>query len=173
MNHPVIIEPYYIPTTMHFEQIPVTNAKDHDLYLMVEKFKCPDDIGFQWPKLRLSIMQKHPKKIIRTFHRNYWQVPPIIYTEQNNQKYVITSRDYQCISVYNVSQDIFTDYVYGGEEAYANARGFCPSVYKWDGQNLTVIGSVFNGPPEIMIIKNVDLNDINFNEVEWQDYYED
>lgn len=122
--------------------------------------------------MQLSLIERRPeeygrsKTVLYTWNRNYFYAPPFLYVEQNNQEFLITSGDYQCLTIYNITAKIFTDYVIDGEEAYAAGRGFCPATLTYKKNSLIIEGSVLNGMPEKLTIHNPNFNDMKFEDVE-------
>jgi len=96
-------------------------------------------------------------------------MPNLLYVLQNNQEFIITSGAYQCISIYNITKNEFTDYVYPNDEAFEWCEGFCPTHFLWQDNNLIVYGSLFNGPPQRIIIYKPDLNHLSFDNVTFED----
>ena len=122
-----------------------------------------------WDKFQVSIYDKSNSIKLFTYNRNYSFIPQPVYAEQNNQKFIITSGSYQCISIYNINTNEFKDYVYPNDEAFEWGDGFCPTRFEWEENNLIVYGSLFNGPPQKMTIFDPNLNNLNFNSILLED----
>lgn len=173
MNHPVKIESYYESKALYFHHITgYPENQERQLYVIEEYFECKK---YNWPKMKLSLLERRPaeygrsKEILFTWKRNYFYVPPMLYVKQNNQEFLVTSGDYQTLLVYNISRKFAEDYVIGGEDAYKAGRGFCPAILTMKDNNLIIEGSVFNGPPEKLIVMNPDFNNLDFEKVYWED----
>ncbi len=166
MNHPTQIENYY--QKYKTEEIPIINTNDY--VLMATRYKAPyHNIMKYWDKFQVSIYDKINKQILFTYNRNYSLIPQPVYVEQNNQKFIITSGSYQCISIYNITKNQFKDYVYPDDEAYEWGDGFCPTSFQWLDENLIIKGSLFDGPSQYIIIYNPNLDDLNFNKIDIED----
>ena len=82
------------------------------------------------------------------FIRNYPSIP-ILYIEQNGIEFLITSLDYQCISIINLNtKEIKT---YGEVDDLKHGAGFCPISFDWDDGDLYVDGCIWACPEETMI----------------------
>lgn len=109
---------------------------------------------------------------ITSFFRNFPQIVHPMYARQNDNEFIITSRDYRCLSIYNITTDTWTDYIYPDENEYANGRAFCPKcIAPFVNDTLIIFGGVFDGPEECMVLPQVDLNNIMFDNVVWLDCY--
>lgn len=126
-----------------------------------------------WDWLLVTVFDDERNPICQFVH-NHRTLPQPIYTTQNNNEYIITSRDYRCISVYNITTKTFTDYTYPDDnDDFVNNRTLCPELYEWDTQTdtLTVTGSKWGGPEEIMILEHINLDNIDMSKPKWKDYY--
>ena len=96
--------------------------------------------------------------------RNYWQFGScLIYVKQNDCDYLITSEDYQCITIINLTNK--TVNTYGDWNAVNEGFGFCPIAFEWeDDENiLKIIGCFWGCPEEEAIVKIDDLDNPDFN----------
>ena len=124
-----------------------------------------------WDQLELEIYSNN--KIYYKFARNTPHPPPTLYIIQNNEEFIITSGNYQCISIYNLTRNEFKDYVYPNDDEINYWRGFCPLQYQWNKNTLIITGQVPEGPIEILQVHNVNLNNLTFQEIDWDDYYKE
>lgn len=102
------------------------------------------------------------------FVRNYPSFDAI-FVEQNGIDYIITSGDYQCITIINL--DDMTAKSYVDIDDIKHGSGFCPISFDWDEDTLYVEGCIWACPYETMICREIDLsNPIEaFNNAEWVD----
>lgn len=106
------------------------------------------------------------------FIRNYPSIP-VLYIEQNEIEFLITSLDYQCISIINLNtKEIKT---YGEVDDLQHGVGFCPISFDWDDGDLYVDGCIWACPEETMIAREIDLTNPTeaFNKADWQSDYDD
>lgn len=166
MNHQIQIEDYY--TMCHTRIVPCEGTKRY--IAISHTYKAADhNIMKDWNKYTVSIFDCKTHHTLFEFNRNYPHLPNLLYVKQGNQEFIITSGAYQCISIYNITYNEFTDYVYPNDEAYDWGDGFCPVRFQWINDTLVVWGSLFNGPPQKMFIPNPDLNHLNFDNVYFED----
>ena len=101
------------------------------------------------------------------FGRNYrlMKEDMFVYCIQNNKEYIITSSDYQYITIINLTDKEINSYSYGNPD---KGYGFCPvSIQYFQNKDnnlsneLKVYGCFWGAPYETLIIKNVDLNDLS------------
>lgn len=94
--------------------------------------------------------------LLLTFFRNYYR-PPMIYAVQYGKGYLITSADYQCITIINLTDRNIESYTQ--EENFKFGCGFCPIdfYFEEDTNTLSVFGCIWGAPFETMEITNVDL----------------
>lgn len=106
------------------------------------------------------------------FIRNYPSLP-ILYVEQNEQEFLITSVDYQCITIINLTTKEMK--TYGEVDDLKHGAGFCPISFDWDDGDLYVDGCIWACPEETMIAREIDLNNPidAFNHADWQSDYDD
>lgn len=100
------------------------------------------------------------------FVRNYPSFEAI-FVEQNGVDYIITSGDYQCITIVNLDDMEAKSYVDVDDKKFG--CGFCPIYFDWDEDTLYVEGCVWGCPYETMICRDIDLSDpiAAFNGAEW------
>ena len=131
MNHPVLIN-HGTHTLIDVIKTPIFDAygepSPYFARLLTLRYYCADGIQ-HYDKLEIELHDKD--KYYFTFARNSPNIPPMMYVKQNNQDFIITSGDYQCISIYNITTKQFTDYIYKDDRDYIHFRGFCPLEYKW------------------------------------------
>lgn len=174
MNHPITID----ENAYEFVQVtkyPLIDSNNHqiDKYMLyIDTWQHKDKTKRYWNYTRIFLYDTYYNKPLFHFDRNYHK-PPIIYAKQNGEEFLITSGNYQCISIYNITRDTFKEYVFPNDEALKNGWGFCPIEYYLEENTLKIKGCVWGGPIEIMIIPNVDLNYLSFENIEWDDYYKD
>lgn len=173
MNHPVLIN-HSTHTLISTQTMPIWDKdnKKSPYYIRQLTWRYWSDDGKQhWDRIEVEILSNSEKYF--TFARNCPNTPPLLYVKQYNQEFLVTSGDYQCISIYNLTKRTFKEYVYPRDDEYIHYRGFCPLEYKYKDNTLTIIGQVPYGPMEIMIIHDIDLDNITFKNIEWDDYYKE
>ena len=106
-------------------------------------------------------------KLYMSFGRNYHSLGKnlIAYVIQNNKEFLITSSDYQYLTILNLTDKEIKSYSYGNPNIGA---GFCPisiEYFQSSDNNLDnklkVYGCFWGAPCETLIIKNVDLNNLS------------
>ena len=123
-----------------------------------------------WSILKVEI-EKDGEPYI-DFIRNYPSLP-LLYVEQNEEEFIITSTDYQCITIINLTtKEIKT---YADVDDLKFGGGFCPISFDWDEDTLYVNGCIWGCPEETMIAREIDLNNPTeaFNKADWQSDYDD
>ena len=101
------------------------------------------------------------------FGRNYrlMEEDMFVYCIQNNKEYIITSSDYQYITIINLTDKEINSYSYGDPD---KGFGFCPVSIQYFQNNdnnldneLKVYGCFWGCPYETLIIKNIDFNNFS------------
>ena len=99
------------------------------------------------------------------FARNYHSLGDdlLAYTIQNGKEFIITSSDYQYLTICNLTDREIKSYAYGDPD---HGNGFCPVSVEFyineDSTNeLKVYGCFWACPYETLIIKNVNLEDLS------------
>ncbi len=99
-----------------------------------------------------------------SFGRNYHLLDSdmFAYCIQNDKEFLITSSNYQYLTVLNLTDKEIKSYSYGNPEI---GNGFCPvsiEYFQSDYDNeLHVYGCFWGAPYSTLIFKNVDLNDLS------------
>lgn len=100
-----------------------------------------------------------------TFGRNYHSLGNdlIAYTIQNDKEFLITSSDYQYLTILNLTDGEIKSYAYGDA---SKGNAFCPVSVEFhqinDSENeLKIYGCFWACPYETLVIKNIDLNDLS------------
>jgi hypothetical protein len=106
------------------------------------------------------------------FYRNYPSIS-IAFAEQNSKEFIITSEDYQCITIINLTDKVIKTYT--DVDDIQMGCGFCPVDIDWDEYTLYIEGCIWGCPYETMICRDIDLqNPIDaFNNAEWDTEYDD
>ena len=167
MNHPAIIEDGYEPNNVRLIDCENTNR----YAAAVVSLRPPKP--YFWRKHRISIYDTKTLEVLYTYIRNYDELTNLLYVVQNNQEFIITSGAYQCISIYNITKNEFTEYVYPNDEAFEWCEGFCPVDFAWRDNNLIIRGSLFNGPPQVLTIYKPNLEKIKFDNILFEDVEEE
>ena len=175
MNHPVLINHNtHILINTKIEPILDKNDKPSPYFIRQLTWRYwTKDNSQHYDRIEVEILSERENYF--TFARNCADTPPLLYVQQNNEEFIITSGDYQCISIYNLTRREFKEYVYPRDDELIHYRGFCPKEYEWRDfdDTLTITGQIPYGPMEIMLIHNIDLNNITFQEIDWDDYYKE
>ena len=117
-----------------------------------------------------------PPKQICEIGRNYPSFTAV-YVRQNNYDYLITSGDYQSITIINLTKKEIKEYT--DTNRRKKGWGFCPIWFNADEDYLCIEGCVWGGDMERMHCYNINFeNPIEaFNNAEWSDdennFYED
>lgn len=134
-------------------------------------YKYFDDEKRYWRQLKIVI--KNNGEEYMTLYRNYSSMPTCAYVRQNSKEYLITSLDYQCISIINLTDKTYESYCLGDHD---KGWGFCPYEFYADEDdgvvNLEVTGCYWGGPEEHFKLEIKDLDHFEFpDEIEmWSDY---
>lgn len=99
-------------------------------------------------------------------NRNYSSLP-YCYAKQGENEFIMTSEDYQCITIINLhTKEINT---YGNIESVEKGWGFCPIKFTWDEDcnELKINGCYWGAPYEDMVTIIPDLNNPDFNSAEY------
>lgn len=124
-----------------------------------------------WGQLKFVI--KHNGEDYMTLYRNYSTPATSAYICQNDKEYLITSLDYQCISIINLTNKTYESYCLGDHD---KGWGFCPYEFYAEEDDgivtLEVTGCYWGGPEEHFKVEIEDLDKFEFPEnVEmWSDY---
>lgn len=120
---------------------------------------CDEDKHY-WSVIKISIYKNN--NLLLNLFRNYSSLADVIYVEQNLRRYLVTSIDYQCITV--IDLDAGTAENYTDEAAYKNGRGFCPINFDYDQDEgtLDVTGCFWGAPIALLRFYRVDFS--NFEE---------
>lgn len=111
-------------------------------------------------------------EVLCEFVRNYPSFNAI-FVEQNGIDFIVTSGDYQCITIVNLNNGEIKSYVDVDDKKHG--CGFCPIYFDWDEDTLYVEGCIWACPYETMIARNIDLLNPTaaFNSADWEDDYDD
>lgn len=135
--------------------------------LKITTWKYQDPTQHYWEYLFVQVFDKN-EKCCAEFARNYYGFDGIVVT-QNGTDYLITSSNYQCITIVNLTTGAVKSYT--DVDDIKHGCGFCPIAFEWDDGTLLVDGCVWACPYETMKCENIDLeNPIPaFNTAEWID----
>ena len=125
----------------------------------IEVYGDEDNRYCPWGKV---FIRKNGNDIL-SFVRNYRNAGPFLYVKQGDEEFIIASADYQCLTVFNLTTNVRTDYCYG---YYDYGAGFCPIGLDYDEEenSLEIYGCFWGCPYEYITIHNVDFNNIDFDE---------
>lgn len=139
-----------------------------------EVYKCDDPDKHYWDVSKLIIKTKD--KVLGTFYRNY-RPGPVAYAVWEGKEFLITSLDYQCITIINLTDGCTVENYCAGD--YSKGCGFCPTYITYDEEyeELDIEGCFWGGPYEHMVLRGVQFNPLRFAAVEFysddEDEYED
>lgn len=124
-----------------------------------------------WDMLIIDIWKRNehlPLEKICSFGRNYPSFNAA-YARQNNTDYLITSSDYQTITIINLNTGEIKSYA--DKDCLAIGGGFCPIYFDTDEDYLMIEGCVWGGPMERMHCHDIDFANPTkaFNNAEWTD----
>lgn len=131
-----------------------------------------------WGCLRYHIYKDGQE--ILTLDRNYPAGVGMIYVVQHGKEFIITSGDYQTITIINLTD--LTMESYCDDYRYKRGWAFCPQEFSsnyygdedvGDELELTVTGCYWGGETEMYVFSNVDLlnPDLDFSKAEWIPLY--
>lgn len=179
MNHEVTInkqewEKYLEEKIIRIENLP------EQYQVKCQYYKCNIPGKHYWNQLELNVYKNN--ELVVTVGRNYHSPAHSVYATQNGQEFIITSGDYMCITIINLTKGTAESYTW--EERYTEGGAYCPISFKeWDEEEseLSFIGCVWACPDEIVTFEDVNLDNPIFDWVnahyEYRsvedDYYED
>lgn len=119
-----------------------------------------------WDYADLKVYKNN--KLIATVRKNYHNIE-YHYVRQNDTDFLITSEDYQAITIVNLDTGVIK--TYGDWDDIKKGFGFCPIYFDWDESvdELIIEGCVWAGPYEYMKTYIPDLNNPDFNTAEFWD----
>lgn len=117
-----------------------------------------------WNVSLISIYKNN--NLLCEFVRNYPSISAI-YVQQNNTDYLITTSNYQTITIVNLNNGVITSYTDIDDIKFG--CGFCPISFDYDENTLFVEGCIWGMPYEIMTCENIDLSNPieSFNNANW------
>lgn len=126
----------------------------------VEHFECKNHEKHYWNQCKVHIYENGNEII--SFNRNYG-APKAIYVLQNNKEFIVTSADYQCITIVNLTDKTIESYT--NEKTYKFGGGFCPISFDWDEDDntLEIYGCVWACPYGTYYFENIDLSNPTFD----------
>lgn len=99
------------------------NSADFEYTAIKESYRYADNKVNYWNQLKIIILKNG--KNYMSFNRNYPSVPHLAYAKMRNGKeYIITSGDYQCLTIVNLTEKKIESYCLGD---YDKGWGFCPT----------------------------------------------
>lgn len=123
-----------------------------------ETFISKDPNKHYWNQCRIHIYENNTE--ILYFDRNY-SPPPIIYIRQNNKDFLVTSADYQCVTIVNLTDKNIKSYT--DDIAYKNGYAFCPVEFTWENNTLGIYGCPWGAIFSTYYFNNIDLNNPVFD----------
>lgn len=135
-----------------------------------QQYKCNIPENHYWKQMEIIVYKDNEHMI--TIGRNYHSPAISIYAQQNNQEFIITSGDYMCITIINLTKGTVESYT--DEEQYKTGDVCCPFEFcEWNENKSELIfkGCIWGGPVEKIILKNIDLDKPTFDwsNVEYDD----
>lgn len=112
-----------------------------------------------WNVIKLKIYKNN--KLLTTVNRNYPDEADSVYVKQNNSEYLITSGDYMCITVVNLTTNVVKSYT--NDKMYKIGAAFCPYDFDYEDNTLIVTGCVWGGDEETYYFHNVNFNKPKFD----------
>lgn len=130
-------------------------------------YKYHDPEKHYWNYTKVQV-KNAAGKMCAEFWRNYYSLDGIVVT-QNGTDYFISSSDYQCITICNLSTGEVKSYT--DVDDIKHGCGFCPIYFDWDDGTLYVEGCIWACPYETMKCENINLEDPveSFNHATWID----
>lgn len=145
--------------------IKATKLRNYTIHITEWKSKDPEK--HYWSQMSIKVLNQ-AGECCAEFGRNYYSFEGIVVT-QNGVDYLITSSDYQCITICNLQTGAVTSYT--DLDDIQHGCGFCPIYFDWDEGTLYVDGCIWACPYETMKCEDIDLDNPipSFNTAEWID----
>lgn len=162
MNHEVIID-----ENVYVKDGDETQIRVRDL---------PDEYRVCFQKYKYALIQKRNirgvlkinvyknDELISSISRNYPDLVQPLYVRQNDKEFLITSGDYMCITIVNLTDKTVESYT--DESRYKFGCAICPiGSIDWDEDesSLQFEGCVWGGPYEMITFENIDLSNPVFD----------
>lgn len=124
-----------------------------------------------WSHIKIDIYKDG--ELWFTFYRNYSAIPPFGYLVQNGKEYLVTSSNYQCITVINLTDKKMESYCLGNFEY---GGGFCPTdIYVdtcYDSIDIKIEGCYWGGDYGYFILEDVNMEHFEIPE-DTEIFYDD
>lgn len=161
MNHEVIIDEKLWVKCGDEIPIRVRNLPD-DYHVCFQDYKYIDPEKKYWNQMKINVYKND--ELFVSIGRNYSSLPRPLYACQNGKEFLITSGDYMCITIINLTDKTVESYT--DENRYKIGAAFCPTTFTdWDEDtsSLEFEGCVWGGSFEIITFKNLDLSNPVFD----------
>lgn len=132
----------------------IADASYRGYTIHITEWKHNDAESTYWSQMTVKVY-KHGK-LCAEFNRNYHAFVGII-ANQNGTDYLITSANYQCITICNLSTGEVKSYT--DLDDIKHGMGFCPVELDWDEDENTLIidGCHWGWPVERMVCTGINL----------------
>lgn len=155
MNHEVVINKLTWKMIGPEHHIPVENLPERYKVSMFA-YKYSGNDHKYWEQLEFHVY-KDGKRIV-TFCRNHPTIVNCVYAKQNGKEFIITSGDYMCVTIVNLTDGTVESYT--DESRYGDGLAYCPSSFGWDENEntLNIIGCIWGSAGDDLItFTNIDL----------------
>lgn len=161
MNHEVIINKNKWVKKGEENSIPVYGLPSQ-YQVKYQLYEYNDSTKHYWNQMEINVYKDD--ELYLTIGRNYSFIANPVYAHQNGKDFIITSGDYMCITVINLTDRTVESYT--DEESYKKGWAYCPTSFNWwdeETSTLQLEGCVWGGEYEIITFKNVNLENPAFD----------
>ena len=155
MNHEVIInKDEWVKSGEEIEES--INSLPDQYQVKYQLYKFHDPRKHYWKQIEINVYKND--ELFISIGRNYSTMTRSIFAHQNGKDFIITSGDYMCITVINLTDG--TTESYTDEEMYKEGRVYCPICFtSWDEGTSTLQfkGCVWGGEYYLITFTGVDL----------------
>ena len=119
-------------------------------------YKYNDRNKHYWEQIEINILKNNEQFL--TIGRNYSSIVQPIYAHQNGKDFLITSGNYMCITIVNLTDGTVESYT--DEDAYKEGGAYCPICFtSWNEESSTLQfkGCVWGGEYYLIKFTGVDL----------------
>lgn len=134
----------------------------HQYRVNYQLYKYNDPDKHYWNQMEIKIYKDD--ELFLTLGRNYGSIANPVYAHQNGKDFLITSGDYMCITVVNLTDGTVESYT--DEDCYNKGWAYCPTSFSWwdeETSTLQLEGCVWGGEFEIITFRDLDLENPMFD----------
>ena len=161
MNHEVIInKDEWVKSGEEIEES--INSLPDQYQVKYQLYKFHDPRKHYWNQIEINVYKND--ELFISIGRNYSTMTRSIFVHQNGKDFIITSGDYMCITVINLTDENVESYT--DEEMYKEGGAYCPLCFiSWDEKTSTLQfkGCVWGGEYYKITFKDVNLEKPTFD----------